>query len=190
MLLGDSKRRLLALVLLVACAVVARMSLETAGTSAFAQEEDRDCEPVTRINGRGTQESEPFQITGQTFRVVETFEGDSEDPEQSFVAYAVLDENGDVVPSSVAQDNVEIAPGGTETSYQDTATINGGPGTYKLGMVSGGGEYTYEVQDCGLSASGGDLMEAGGPKDGPVPTMPGGGCPAEYPVEKAGGCYQ
>ncbi len=189
-MLRDSKRRLLALVLLVVCAGVAWMSWETASTAAFAQEDGQDCEPVTRIDGRGTQESEPFKIMGQNFRVAETFEGDLEDPEQSFVVYAVLDENGDVVPSGVAEDNLGVAPGGTETSYQDTATINSGPGTYKLGMASEGGEYTYEVQNCGLFTSDGGLMEAGGPEYGPVPTMPGIGCPTEYPILKDGGCYQ
>lgn len=34
-----------------------------------------------------------------------------------------------------------------------------------------------------------DLMNAGGPEDGPVPVMPGGGCPEEYPVERDDGCY-
>lgn len=33
------------------------------------------------------------------------------------------------------------------------------------------------------------LMEAGGPRDGPVPPLPGGGCPVEFPVERASGCY-
>ena len=33
------------------------------------------------------------------------------------------------------------------------------------------------------------LFESGGPEDGPVPLMPGGGCPEEFPVEKSGGCY-
>jgi hypothetical protein len=33
-------------------------------------------------------------------------------------------------------------------------------------------------------------MNAGGPADGPIPLMPGGGCPAEFPTEKAGACYQ
>ena len=36
---------------------------------------------------------------------------------------------------------------------------------------------------------GGDLLEAGGPTAGPVPLMPDGGCPEEYPVERAGACY-
>lgn len=33
------------------------------------------------------------------------------------------------------------------------------------------------------------LFESGGPEDGPVPPMPGGDCPPEYPVEKGDGCY-
>ena len=34
-----------------------------------------------------------------------------------------------------------------------------------------------------------DLFEAGGPSNGPVPLMPGGECPFEYPVERGGACY-
>jgi hypothetical protein len=34
------------------------------------------------------------------------------------------------------------------------------------------------------------LFTSGGPEDGPVPPMPGGGgCPSEYPVEKGDGCF-
>ena len=33
------------------------------------------------------------------------------------------------------------------------------------------------------------LMDAGGPSAGPVPLMPGGGCPQEYPVRRHGACY-
>lgn len=35
----------------------------------------------------------------------------------------------------------------------------------------------------------GPLMDAGGPTAGPVPLMPGGGCPEEYPVRRHGACY-
>ncbi len=35
----------------------------------------------------------------------------------------------------------------------------------------------------------GTLMKAGGPLEGPIPRMPGGGCPKEFPVEKEKGCY-
>jgi endonuclease YncB( thermonuclease family) len=34
------------------------------------------------------------------------------------------------------------------------------------------------------------LFRAGGPAAGPVPVMPGGDCPAEFPVKQGGACHQ
>ena len=34
-----------------------------------------------------------------------------------------------------------------------------------------------------------DLLDAGGPTNGPVPLMPDGDCPAEFPAKHAGLCY-
>jgi hypothetical protein len=34
-----------------------------------------------------------------------------------------------------------------------------------------------------------NLFDSGGPAAGPVPPMPGGGCPVEFPVERSGACY-
>ncbi len=36
----------------------------------------------------------------------------------------------------------------------------------------------------------GTLMEAGGPATGPVPRMPDGSCPKEFPQERSGACYR
>jgi len=46
------------------------------------------------------------------------------------------------------------------------------------------------IQQPGPQQKGGQLMNAGGPADGPIPLMPGGGCPAEFPTEKDGACYR
>ncbi len=35
----------------------------------------------------------------------------------------------------------------------------------------------------------GNLLEAGGPASGPVPLMPNGGCPREFPTMQNGACY-
>ena len=35
----------------------------------------------------------------------------------------------------------------------------------------------------------GTLLNAGAPSRGPVPPLPGGGCPKEFPVAENGGCY-
>lgn len=34
-----------------------------------------------------------------------------------------------------------------------------------------------------------DLLQSGGPTSGPLPLMPDGGCPAEFPTKHAGLCY-
>ena len=34
-----------------------------------------------------------------------------------------------------------------------------------------------------------NLLEAGGPEDGPVPLMPGGGCPEEFPLQRGEYCF-
>jgi hypothetical protein len=34
-----------------------------------------------------------------------------------------------------------------------------------------------------------ELFNAGGPSSGPVPLMPDGSCPVEYPVKQNGACY-
>ena len=40
------------------------------------------------------------------------------------------------------------------------------------------------------SGGNGSLMQSGGPEDGPVPPLPSGGCPDEFPVEKGDGCFR
>ena len=36
----------------------------------------------------------------------------------------------------------------------------------------------------------GELFNAGGPSEGPVPAMPGGDCPKEYPLQQGSACYR
>jgi hypothetical protein len=49
----------------------------------------------------------------------------------------------------------------------------------------------YEDQtDATAQGSSSPLLEAGGPQAGPVPQLPGGGCPPEFPVDASGACYQ
>ena len=35
-----------------------------------------------------------------------------------------------------------------------------------------------------------DLLDAGGPKSGPLPLMPNGSCPKEFTVKRDGACYE
>jgi hypothetical protein len=71
-------------------------------------------------------------------------------------------------------------------------TLPGGPTT---GGTSTGGTTTGVTTTGGtttgpLDGGNQDLFYSGGPENGPVPLMPDGGCPAEYPVERADLCYR
>ncbi|HET7478230.1 MAG TPA: hypothetical protein VFJ72_01815 [Rubrobacteraceae bacterium] len=50
---------------------------------------------------------------------------------------------------------------------------------------SGGAAQDQYQQDTGN----GDLFNAGGPAAGPVPRMPDGDCPSEFPTPRSGACY-
>ncbi len=51
----------------------------------------------------------------------------------------------------------------------------------------------YQTQDddnaSGSQYDGGTLMDAGGPLSGPVPAMPDGSCPPEFPKKQDGACF-
>ena len=61
----------------------------------------------------------------------------------------------------------------TQQQYENTSSDNGG-GTTQYATTQ------YETTP---------LMESGGPEDGPVPQLPSGGCPDEFPVEKDNACF-
>jgi hypothetical protein len=51
---------------------------------------------------------------------------------------------------------------------------------------SGGGAADAQYQQ---NTDKGNLFDAGGPTSGPVPLMPDGDCPAEFPIERNEACY-
>ena len=70
----------------------------------------------------------------------------------------------------------EDLPGGPTTGGTTGGTTTGGTGT-----TTGGSPIDHGP---------GDLFNSGGPPHGPVPLMPDGGCPAEYPAKRDGLCYR
>lgn len=55
--------------------------------------------------------------------------------------------------------------------------------------VDDSGDGGGATQDQYQAEGKGDLFNAGGPEGGPVPSMPDGSCPVEFPVEQNGACY-
>ncbi len=100
-----------------------------------------------------------------------------------------LDEDGDGIACNEA--GVELAAAQTDEDQH-----SGEGDQYSSEDTWSSEEDNDEDQYGSLAASGSidqytskTLLEAGGPTAGPVPPMPGGSCPEEFPVEKDVGCY-
>ena len=95
----------------------------------------------------------------------------------------VLDRDNDGVACETfgyddpATDETPVSPsGGTEGQYDDPIDTSD-PGT------------TADQYASDNQYGSGTLMDAGGPEDGPMPLMPDGSCPEEFPTERGGACY-
>jgi endonuclease YncB( thermonuclease family) len=87
--------------------------------------------------------------------------------------------------------------GGTATGGSATggsATGGSATGRTTAGRTTAGrttaGRTTAGRTTAGRTTTGPNLFNAGGPENGPVPLMPDGGCPVEYPVERDDLCYR
>ena len=113
-------------------------------------------------------------------------------------------------PDAFAQDDLDCADFATQEEAQaavdaDPSDPNGldadsdGFACEELGSGGGGSQYDdpIDTSDPGTTPDAYEyqysttpLFESGGPEDGPVPAMPGGECPEEYPVEREGRCWR
>ena len=170
----------------------------------------QNCDEVQTFTGSGIKETQPFTVTGDTWRLRYDFQ--STTPDQQFSSFDLsVYKTGNTIPESV----ITLESPGSDTSY-----VNAGAGTYYLSIGSANATWTVTVEDCSASATPGspnpkgsassstpastpksaspsrkpkpdrNLFDSGGPENGPVPLMPDDGCPAEFPVERAGLCYQ
>lgn len=141
-------------------------------------------------SGDETRTTEPFEISTSEWTIVS--ESDTE--------------FGEPYVSVFSQEGGLIAAGGDLSTY----TVSAQPGTFYLEIypVYENSNWTVTISEDAAATDEtvtnptadivtppsennqqGTLMEAGGPTAGPVPVMPGGRCPEEYPVDRSGACY-
>ena len=91
--------------------------------------------------------------------------------------------------NGIACDELQSAGGGQSLSAGSASprpSVAGGGQAANIGSAS-----PQPSVDGGRQVLGGNgnLLEAGGPTSGPVPLMPDGGCPREFPTKRDGLCY-
>ncbi len=86
----------------------------------------------------------------------------------------------EATPKAEAQQKEQSAGEALESRLQEPGAIQ------EPGPIQEPGE----IQRPGQQQQAGQLMKAGGPTGGPIPVMPGGSCPEEFPVKRDGACYR
>lgn|GEM_PF-4748613 len=92
--------------------------------------------------------------------------------------------------NGIACDELQNAGGGSPPSSAGSASprpsVDGGSPSASAGGASPQPSVDGDNQ---LLDRYGNLLDAGGPSSGPLPLMPDGGCPREFPVMRDGACY-
>ena len=177
---------------------------ESGSEVAIAQQSG--CTLVDSFSGQGSRQTQPFTITSDQWQL--TYEVTGLDPgTESGLFITVFSAANDGFVTSTSQ----------ATEAVNTFPVRAGPGTYYLDVVSVFGSWRINVEECGgggfptggtttttsppatvsatasptstASSTPNPLLGAGGPRYGPVPQLPGGRCPSEYPVKRGDGCY-
>ena len=192
----------------VLCGLLIRLgwALTGSGLERAAQAQE-DCAEVETFDGEGSQQTQPFQISGSSFRLDYAFEANTDIPDASFL----------FIDTYATGEDLPVNSTSLESPGEDSSFVNAEPGEYYLDINSANGRWTITVLDCGSggrgtqyeegpSDQGGSeqyqyedttatpppddppLFTSGGPVDGPVPPMPDGQCPPEFPIQEDGSC--
>jgi hypothetical protein len=174
----------------------------------------QNCDEVQTFSGNGIKETQPFTISDDTWRLRYDFESSTPDQHSSSFDMSVY-KSGNTIPESV----ITLERPGSDTTYvqagagtyylsiesanatwsvtveECSASAPGGSPNPKSSASSSSPASTPASTPAPAPRSPKpkskrNLFDSGGPENGPVPLMPEGGCPAEFPVERAGLCYQ
>jgi hypothetical protein len=176
---------------------------------AYAQQ---NCDTVQTFTGNGIKDTQPFTVTSDTWRLRYNFESTTDDQQSSSFEMTVY-KPGNSIPES----KITLERPGSDTSYVNagagtyylsigsanaawTVTVEECSASAPSGTPDPGSAKRSEPESTTAStpASGSpsrkskpdrNLFESGGPTSGPLPLMPNGGCPQEFPVQRGKACY-
>ncbi len=106
------------------------------------------------------------------------FGQDSAYAQEDSMGATMGESNGDF-DRTTSQDDSDDSSGATQYETMEETT------TEQYEDTSSGDTTQYETTQYNTTP----LMQSGGPEEGPVPPLPSGGCPDEFPVDKDGACF-
>jgi hypothetical protein len=176
---------------------------------AYAQQ---NCDTVQTFTGNGIKDTQPFTVTSDTWRLRYNFESTTDDQQSSSFEMTVY-KPGNSIPESI----ITLERPGSDTSYVNagagtyylsigsanatwTVTVEECSAPAPSGTPNPGSDRTSASASTPAStpASGSpsrkskpdrNLFKSGGPTSGPLPLMPNGGCPQEFPEQRGKACY-
>lgn len=100
------------------------------------------------------------------------------------------DKSSSASMSSSPTSSASSSSSSASTSGTSANSTSAAPGTTSGQSDPSSNAATNQYSSSASSQySSGTGISSGGPRYGPVPLMPNGKCPVEYPVQKASGCY-
>jgi hypothetical protein len=202
-----NKRRIVVAILAVLTGSIV-LAIWAIGEPEVAIAQQTDCTLVDTFTGESFLETRPFTITSDRWQLTYEVSG-LEQGIEAGLFITVYSAANDQFVTSTSQEREGI----------NIFAVNAGPGTYCLDIVSVFGSWRVNVEECGgggfpiagsatttslpattsptatasptstAQPTPNPLLRAGGPRHGPVPFLPGGRCPFEYPVKRGDGCY-
>ena len=176
---------------------------------AYAQQ---NCDTVQTFTGNGIKDTQPFTVTSETWRLRYDFESTTDDQQSSTFEMTVF-KPGNTIPESIITlerpgSDTSYVNAGAGTYYLSIGTANANwtvnveecdasapPGTPSPGQASESGSASTPASTPApgsqkpKSKPERNLFESGGPTSGPLPLMPNGECPQEFPEQRGKACY-
>jgi hypothetical protein len=166
--MGARTPKIVVVVLVLAAGFVGRVTYEQVinpSTPALAQEDQYDCASF------GSQESAQSELDR------DPRDPNNLDPDGDGQACDDYDYGG--TSTNSASPSSSASP--TNTSSPESPNSSASPSSASPSSDASASPQADEQDD--------DLIRSGGPHDGPVPLMPDGSCPAEFPTRQNGLCH-
>lgn len=204
------------ILLLVGLAIDVCLLMKTSWGDIHMAYAQQNCDTVQTFTGNGIKDTQPFTVTSDTWRLRYNFESTTDDQRSSSFEMTVY-KPGNTIPESIITlespgSDTSYVNAGAGTYYLSIGSANATwtvdveecdasapPGNPSPGPASASGSASTPAPTPASTPAARspstkskperNLFQSGGPTSGPLPMMPNGGCPREFPQQRGKACY-